>query len=270
MKPPVQDLLERINLELVHEAIMATGIKPWDVDSIVERVLLAADLWLLDDLKSGKILVEQEYDLVSKGIMDLVLIHDKDGATGIVDWKTTGNLKRPNYIEEVKSDFQTVLYLAHGGDWLEREHGVRPQYIEYRALDEAGEYRSVRVQASSSDHDNADNQVWSVQSAYQGLINDPIWPRNKPRACFIGSKVGPTCPYYSDCSNLTMPRGVGEGSFFDLRPRSKSSMKSFMECPEKYRRTKLLGDVGASSDAIKAGEAFHSGIESIYVQVLAL
>jgi len=273
LKPQVRELLEAIDLAQVNEAIIATGIRPWDVDSIVERVLLATDLWLLDDLKADKLLVEQEYDLVSKGILDLTLIGTPEGKTAIVDWKTTGNLKRPNYIEEVKSDFQSSLYLAHGGDWLEREYGVRPDYLEYRVLDEAGEFRSFRVEARASDREDADTQIWTVKSSFDGLLEEEVWPRNRPRACFIGSKAGPTCPYYKDCCDMTMPKTnllTTIDGLMDLIPRSKSSMKSFLECPEKFRRTKLLGATFTSSDAILAGEAFHAGMESIYKQAIAL
>jgi len=274
LKPQVQEILESIDLALVNEAILATGIRPWDIDSIVERVMLAADLWLLDDLKADKILVEQEYDLVSKGIMDLVLIGTEDGKCGIIDWKTTGNLKRPNYIEEVKSNFQTSFYLAHGGDWLEENYGVRPEYLEYRVLDGEGEYRSFRVETKATDKEDANRQLWTVGTQFEALLEDEVWPRNRPRACFIGSKAGPTCPFYSDCTNMTMPRGAVHPDptvkLEDLIPRSKSSVSSFIECPERFRRTKILGYQAPAADAILAGEAFHIGMESIYKQVIAL
>ena len=274
MKPQTKELLESLDLIQANEAIIATGIKPWDLDSIVERVMLACDLWLLDDLKADKILVEQEYDLYSKGILDLILIGTPEGKCGIVDWKTTGNLKRPNFIEEIKSDFQSSLYLAHGGDWLEKEYGVRPAYIEYRVLDENMEYRSFKVEAKVSDREDANTQLMAIGASFEGLLEDEVWPRNRPRACFIGSKAGPTCPFYRDCMDMTMPRGVVNPdpavTLDSLVPRSKSSMKSFLECPERFRRTKILGGTTPSSDAILAGEAFHSGMESLYKQALAL
>lgn len=271
MNPKLSDLLNNLDLAEVQQRIKETGIKSWDIDSIVERVLLACDLWLLNDLKAGTILVEQEYDLVSKGILDLVLIHDKDGATGIVDWKSTKNVKRPNFIEETKASFQTSLYLAHGGDWLEREYGVRPTYIEYRALDEDGEYRSFRVEVEPWTHKSADTQVVSVYTSYLELANSPSWPQNR-RACFVGSKAGPTCPFYKDCTEMTMPTTPTEFDLaWDLRPRSKSSMQAFIECPERFRRTKILGEGEfPASDAILAGEAFHAGLESIYTQAIKL
>lgn len=277
----VEQLLNSIDLNVVHEAIEASGIQPWDVDSIVSRVLKACDLWLLNDLKAGKILVEQEYDLVSKGILDLILIPDKDGVCGIVDWKTTGSVKRPNYIEETKAEFQSSLYLAHGGDWIEKEYGVRPQYIEYRAFDEAGESRSFRVPWAESCRRDADEQVSTIGEVYNALwdnldntiIESSNWPRNRPKTCFTGSKGGPTCPFYKDCTNMTMPLGLGSKTseeLYQLRPRSKSSMKNFLECPEKFRRNKILGADGGGSDAMKAGVAFHSAMESVYNQVIAL
>jgi hypothetical protein len=282
LKPEVEDLLNSIDLNLVHEAIEASGIQSWDVDSIITRVLQACDLWLLDDLKAGKILVEQEYDHISKGILDLILIPDKNNVCGIVDWKTTGSVKRPNFIEETKSEFQSSLYLAHGGDWIEKNHGVRPQYIEYRALDEEGEFRSFKVNWQESCRADANEQVWSVGSSYNSLWEDyddslieaPCWPRNRPKACFVGSKSGgATCPFYKDCCNMTMPAGLGgktSKELHALRPRSKSSMKTFLGCPEFFRRTKILGATDDSSDRMNAGVAFHSAIESIYNQVLAI
>lgn len=274
MKPAVQELLNSIDLEKAGQAIQDAGIQPWDVDSVIDRVMLALDLWLLDDLKAETILVEQEYDLVSKGILDLVLIRDKDGETGIVDWKTLGgSLKRPNYVEETKSEFQASLYLAHGGDWIEKQYGVRPSYLEFRALDEQGEAKSFRVPWTEHCREDADKQVETVGVAYAALLDEPIWPRNRPRACFVGSRGGPTCPFYKDCSEMTMPRGVTRPKGFEvdlqsLVPRSKSSMKSFISCPEQFRRTKMLGGVTKSSDVIVTGEAFHSACEVIYKMIL--
>lgn len=282
MNPEVKSLLKSIDLEAVQDVIHATGIQPWDVDSIVSRVLQACDLWLLNDLKAGKILVEQEYDNVSKGIMDLILLPDKDGVCGIVDWKTTGSVKRPNFVEETKAEFQSSLYLAHGGDWIEKQYGMRPQYIEYRALDEAREFRSFRVPWTESCKRDADEQVEGIGKVYSELLEyyseqkdlaTRPWPRNRPRACFIGSKSGPTCPFFKDCTNMTMPLGLGEKSseeLYQLRPRSKSSMKAFLTCLEQYRRTKILGYVGAGTDVMEAGVAFHAAMESIYTQIIKL
>lgn len=275
MKPEVQEILEKIDLSQVNAEMVLCGIQPWDMDSITERVFTAVDTWLLDDLRSKTILVEQEYDLVSKGILDLVKIFDKDGKVGIVDWKTTKNCKRPNYIEEVKSEFQSPLYLAHGGAWLKQKYGVTPDYLEYRALDEYQNVVSFRVFPTPTTQQDADYQVWSVAEAYETLtsrVDSGPWPRNRPRACFMGSKNGPTCPFYKDCTEMTMPLvELNPTGLYELRPRSKSSMKAFLTCPEYYRRTKVLGAVGAeSSDAIKAGEAFHAGIESIYLQAISL
>lgn len=289
MNPEVESLLNSIDLTKVHEAIESSGIQPWDVDSIVARVLKACDLWLLQDLRAGKILVEQEYDLVSKGILDLILIPDNDGVCGIVDWKTTGSVKRPNYVEETKSEFQSSLYLAHGGDWIEKEYGVRPQYIEYRALSEERpgqiEFRTFRVPWTESCRRDADEQVRSVQKSYRALTtfverpdytesSNVSWPRNRPKACFTGSKSGgATCPFYKDCCEMTMPLGLGgktSEELYQLRPRSKSSMKSFLECNERFRRTKILGYGGIGTDVMNAGVGFHSAMQSIYEQILAL
>jgi len=175
---------------------------------VFARVLSAADMWLLDDLKAQTLLVEQEFDIVVKGVMDLILI-DYNGECGIVDWKTTGSVKRPNYVEETKSEFQTSFYLSYGGDWIEERYGVRPKWIEYRALDEDGEIRSFRVNAAAKARLDADWQIESTAEAYEALVDfskvPRAWPRNRPRACFVGSKGGPTCPFYRDCVEMTMP-----------------------------------------------------------------
>ncbi len=266
MKQEVHSLLSRLNLDAVRDAVRETPLHEWDYDGVFARVLTAADMWLLDDLKADTLLVEQEFDVVVKGVIDLILI--KNGECGIVDWKTTGSVKRPNYIEETKSEFQTSFYLSYGGDWIEEKFGVRPKWIEYRALDEAGELRSFRVESTLRDRYDADEQIQGVRTLYNALDQGP-WPRNRPRACFVGSKGGPTCPFYRDCVEMTMPL-EHTAKFEDCVPRSKSSIKSFLHCPEKYRREKLVGIAPASNDAIDFGVAFHRGIEEVYSQAWEL
>lgn len=246
----------------VRDSVRSVTLNEWDYDGVFNRVLSAADMWLLPDLKAQEMRTEQPIDNVVKMVLDLVLVHSPENC-GIVDWKTTGSLKRPNYVEETKSEFQTSFYLSYGGDWIEENFGVRPQWIEYRVLDEEGQLRSFRVEASLKDRDNAVHQIDSVAAAYESLRDYQVWPRNRPRACFIGSKSGPTCPYYRDCCDMTMPL-VHINKFEDCVPRSKSSIGTFLRCNELYRREKLVEGVPGTSPEKSIGVAFHLGVQRVW------
>jgi hypothetical protein len=231
-------------------------------DSVEQRVLRAAQMWLRQDLTCDKILVEREFDFKggAKGIIDLAFM--AGGKAWLVDWKTTGSIKRPHFNADISNDFQTSLYLSAAGDYIQELWGVRPDFLEYRCLDEEMEVTSFRVPyEGAKTHADANSQLLAVAAQYRGLIGLPPeqpWARNRPFSCFKGSRTGaPTCPFWKDCTNMTMPPTPLDVDFEAIVPRSKSSLKAFIECPERWRRERLFTSISFSNDYIKVGNAFH-------------
>lgn len=237
--------------------------------SIKDRVLRAADLWLPQDLTADQMIVEELFDCDprGKGIIDLALVWGD--VCRIVDWKTTKNLKYPSYkTYTISNDFQTTSYLVDGGDYLKSKYGVLPTSIEYRVLDEENEVRSFEMKWTAHMRADIEAQMRTVAWQYRGLTALPAdvpWPRNRPHECYRGAhSSAPTCPFWTDCVNMTMPP-VPEGvDLVALTPRSKSSMKDFLACPERFRRTKLCGNKIPETEEQLIGTLFHLMVSGLW------
>ncbi len=268
----------------VMEAIRSRPLPEFDYDSIVDLVILACDLYLEDDLKADFLLVEREWDSgASKGVFDLVKVMGPK--TRVIDWKTTGDASKPNLGDELKEEFQSSFYLSQGGqDLVSKEALPPPERIEYRVLDAKEEVKQlvggpvlVKTHAklftkdwTPSTEDDALSQLEAASALYASQLGLQVWARNRPRACFKGGGQarGPSCPFWDDCTAMTMPRGTAltQVELWDKRPRSKSAVKDFMECPERFRRTRLMGLEGEAltSRAILMGEAFHEAVAVVW------
>lgn len=267
MTAKLETLYQHIDLAEVQAALNSEpSLSYVDVLMLGTRLQKAATLWLVGDMESQALWTEQEFDFPqAHGIMDIVRV--ADGVGSIVDWKTTHSIDRPNFVEEIKADTQSALYLVYGGEWLRDRLGVDPQFIEYRCLDDKGLVKSFKVPYDRAVLEDALVQVRAVQHSYLGLKNLEVWPRNKPRSCFMGSKSGATCPFWTDCTEMTMPRGtvpVGERSFEEMLPRSKSGIKDFQRCNELFRRTRLLGGGHAEGYELSMGQAFHKAASTLW------
>lgn len=293
MKLSTAKILEQLDMDIVQQEVHKTILPEYEYEGIAQRILLMADIFLEADLKSAKeLLVEYSFDNVVRGIFDVVRV-DHNDRTVIIDWKTTGNVDRPNYADEVRNENQTSFYLSYGGDDLVSRTGLpEPSYLEYRCVDEKPHYRTKKGEEyeAAPGHvlvfqelngpgraQEAMAQVEAVDEQYISQLGLPVWVRNKPKACFTGgwADKGPTCAFFEDCRNMTMPTGTGlltPEELFDKRPRSKSSIKDFVDCPERFRRLRLLkeGALVQKPLPILKGEAFHAGIAEIYRQAWEL
>lgn len=245
---------------LVTTAIRAEPVPEWEIDSIAKRIVLAADLWLEEDLRSDDLLVEWRFDNEIKGVLDLYLA--RGGKAKIVDWKSTSDLKRPNYLDELKAEFQGPFYLTYG-----KPEGVSEvAYLEYRVLDEKGQVATPTVLREEWTLRSTTYQLQELHGMYLSQSANGSWTRHMPRACFRGGQKGPDCPFLDDCQHMTMPTpDLHSELVWDKRPRSKSAMGDFLHCPEQYRRTRLLGEsLGPRSVEIVVGESFHRGLASLW------
>lgn len=290
MKLETKAVLSQLDLSKVSEIVRAYSLPEWEYESLAERILLAADLWLLSDLQQyDTILVEYEWDNVVKGIYDLVLA-TKTGFCKVIDWKTTGDVKRSNYAAEIENEFQTTFYLSFGGEDLVQRLGLpAPNMMEYRCIDskpitrtKAGEEYEVSPghvlvirKLNEVQREDALAQVEAIHASYFSQTSLPVWIRNRPRACFKGGSwqdEGPTCPFWRDCVDMTMPPTPDDDQLlYDKLPRSKSSIKDFINCPEQFRRMVILGERESMPKPlyITLGEAFHAGVAEIWLQAYA-
>ncbi len=269
MKASTARLLEKLDLVKVREDMLTCEAKVplFEYDELTRKLLLAADLWLQDDILACREMhFELSLDHVVKMVLDQVRVL-KTGKVILGDWKTTGDVKRPNYAEEIRESFQSSLYLEYGGAALAGLGIAQPDYIEYRCLDDKGHVSTVtKLWVPQKTQYDAAAQVNHVNKMYEALADAAVWPRRRPKACFKGGQSGPTCAFYDDCCNMTMPLGTGGADLVALAPRSKSSLNEFLECPERYRRTKILGAKGWESRESLAGTVFHAGAASLWKQ----
>ena len=280
MKQFTANLLKQISPQ-IKEEIRKTPLLEFEYDEVANLLVLAADLYLQSDLRYADALFEQEWEqdgLV--GVFDIVLIAPslpKWEQAKIVDWKTTSNVDRPNHGEEIKNDIQTSMYLGPGSVWLDQKYGILPKFLEYRALDYRLQDKLFLEHGDQSQH-TGHSKVYTVErkpvhlalaramkassDAMYGALRDfAVWPQRR-RQCYA---YGDTCPFIDDCNNLTMPKDpIDFDTWFEATPHSKSSLASFLECPEKYRRTRVLGAEAGDTSAINVGEAFHAGARILW------
>ncbi len=270
MRASTARLLEKLDLVKVREDMLACEAKVplFEYDELTRKLLQAADLWLQDDILACREMhFELSLDHVVKMVLDQVRVL-KTGKVILGDWKTTGDVKRPNYKDEIKEEFQSSLYLTYGGQILETMGIAQPEYIEYRCLDDkGGVVTATKLWDSIRTPFDAESQYRAICEHYDSQQKLTVWERRRPKACFKGGQSGPICPFYDDCIDMKMPQEIIPlETIKAMAPRSMSSMKAFLECPEQFRRTKLLGAPRWSSRESLAGTVFHAGAASLWKQ----
>lgn len=271
-------MLANLDLIKVSEALRSVeGLAEWDIDSVSAKLSHAATTFLAADLRSSDLAVELEFtEPEGHGIMDLVKVDRHSASCSIVDWKSGESVDKPNFTTMLKESWQTLMYLGLGGEWLRRERGLELRYIEYRCigdpetLDHVPPTKVVQVQWAPWYLAKARQQLAQVERTMLTLSPLEPWPQNKPWQCHKGSRSGASCPYWLDC---TSPEGyvLPAETIERLKtvgwtaPVSKSSVGTMLECPELYRRTKVLGDPrGDSTHAQRLGNSFHAGAQVLW------
>lgn len=290
MKQKTYDVLQRLDHESISAAMRLTPLSEELYTAVSDMVERACDKWLVRDLENwDAALPELEWQHAGqKGTFDLVLISYSRGEAVIPDWKTSlGNLERPNYEATHLESPQTYMYLGIGGEWIEREYGVTVLSMHYRCVSPDGALETKSVIREDRHSRIAEEQASATGGLIQVLISQTAddegvlrfpWPKSIPFACFRGSKEGPTCEYWRDCTSgervSVTPHPSHMSGNWIVSPRQKSSISKFLECPEHYRRNLAFPPSvrGTASGvmAMDVGTAFGAAVEEIWKQSFAL
>lgn len=265
--------LDQFNLSLVQAAVRGQALPEHEYSGIDVRLRTALATWLAQDLATYEsCLQEEEFSSeTGHGFLDLVLI--RGSRCVVVDWKTTQGWDSPGWVVKKKLDPQTSWYLGYGSQHLQAK-GLQIDYLEYRCLNDQGAYKTFQLQPSELHGRRIREQAEVLRETFLAMrsVTGP-WLQHMPDACFLGSKGGqPTCRFYQECTTGSEPRLVlgnqhGNDKILDWMPRSKSAFKTFLRCPEQYRRTRLLGESGEDMGIeAKLGIAFHLGAGELWRQ----
>lgn len=254
-------------------AIRDTPDVPEHEYSGIDRMLKACiKQWLEPDLTSVNLWTELEFDGDAHGFLDLVLELPGKKAK-IIDWKTTEDVTRTNWLAKIKADIQTSIYLGPAARWLKETKGLDVVSMQYRCVDQGGKLRMIEITQDAWFEEDADGLLSAVATTYGHLLNTlgrgDRWPTNKPSACFFDSHTGPSCKFFDDCSGVSRrPTLINLDLLDDSAPNSKSAIKDFLKCPEYFRRTRLCGEKVRYGVEAAVGTATHAGLDAVYRDAL--
>jgi len=288
MTPTFPDLWATLDEAKIAAAILADGgeekLKDYDFLDAKQCVYEAAAEWLEYDRENFVVDgVEKEYnDGRFRGFLDLegyVRPDVKDkrlvsyaGKRFVLDWKTSKNQLGTEWRKRHRLSWQWKHYCrTNNSIELFLYRGIRrPQVVngpvELNELPLAlgnGVAQVIREEAA--------NQLVGILSLRDSLVSSglEVWPMNQPDACHA---YGRDCAFIDDCEEMTMPRQCIQ----DSGPLSHSSMKTFLRCPELFRRLRLLREQGkddaefTGSEETVFGNAVHRGLAEVYRQAFNL
>lgn len=264
--------LSDLNPEPLNLILEASNLPEHEKNNVTNKLFHAFRKWVNNDINEcASWTTEEEFEGMGHGFLDLVKFKH-DGSVVIVDWKTTSNYDRPNFTEEKTEDPQTPLYLGFGGRYLSDKYACSlPTQLEYRFVDDSGNCKTVTVFNKPHYEQEARNILISVDRMFFSQTDLTPWAMNKPSACFFGSKAGATCPYWKDCCGdpESIPKHpTSYELMLEKRPKSKSAIKDFLRCPERYRRSRLM-ETESLHEGIesKMGTVFHDLMDCCYKQI---
>lgn len=281
MKEITAALFDYLDQEAISRAVRSVELPEHEYETASQMIVRGVDGFLADDLTAWEdCLVEttwEETELGVYGTFDLVLLNRTLGTARIIDWKTTTAASfQPNYDDEHLESWQSYMYLGYGAEWLEKAYGLRPEIMQYRAIGPSG-VRVITTNARPDFQTNSGQQVFGAESMYRGLQGLYTWPRTLPYPCHKGSKDGPTCPYWHDCTHDSAPiEPIRQATFNAGVPRRRSHVAQFLECPERYRRAVVLGaDAKGNSDLhssfiMNLGSSVTAGLAEVWQQAFRL
>lgn len=262
-------LLDLLDLDAVAAAIRQGAppdlLSSWDFDALGNALDRACNRWLPEDITKEIIAVESEFTFHAStssvdglhGYIDLALRDPSNGEVILVDWKSTQRQLDVAWATRHSLSRQGPLYMIA---W-QQITGSTPSHFEYRGVRED----ATRVVVTPYDQHTTDITAYNYALTWKqirALEALPFWPQHMPQACLA---YGRTCEFLEDCSKGSSPPGKPE-----LITLSYSSAKSFQECPERFRRQKLISKEGFSTYEAEWGKAFHRGAAEIYNQVRKL
>lgn len=262
-------LLDLLDLDAVAAAIRFNApldlLSSWDFDALGNALDRACSRWLPDDTEKEILAVENEFTFHDSnsavdglhGYIDLALRDRSSGEIILVDWKSTQRSLDSTWDKRHALSRQGPLYMIA---WQQLTNQT-PKYFEYRGISE----NASRVVVVDYDQHLIDITAYNyalTRKQILSLANLPFWPQHMPQTCYA---YGRTCEFLDDCVKGSSPPGTPE-----LTTLSYSSVKSFQECPERLRRTKLISKEGISSYEAEWGKAFHRGAAEIYTQLQKL
>ncbi len=270
---PVLLDLPRIMLQIdrnkVSEQILAIeeGDKPlveWDYDDCQRLVYIAAEKWLPRDLAEFtmdgvEIKFEEgreEWPRRLKGFIDVAgtvkgniePFKQFAGKKYIIDWKTSKNTLGTDWRNRLVDSNQWMLY----------SEIYKASVFLYRGLSRNGTTAEVIIQVPQSNESEVIQLVKMVGKQVDVIKDELVWPRNKPFAC---NAFGRECPYYTECMDYSMPRGL----LPEDKALSHSFINTFQLCNERARREATAEQVGGS-DETAFGKAVHRGLAELWKQ----
>lgn len=197
-----------------------------------------------------------------KGYMDLVgwrrdfRVGDGGGVAidsqEIIDWKCVGTISDEQQTR-LRDSWQWKLYCVATG----------ATRFTYRSIQRDGRVKDTVLRWSSENYGNqeVENQLRMVQAMRSTLRYYDTWPRHAPFACRAYNRE---CDYVQQCRAGTMPLKV-----IPLKALSHSRMETFLLCPERYRRDRLV-EIETDRQETALGKAFHAAVAEIYMQIYNL
>lgn len=274
-----EEVWSGIDQEKVAAAINPTAqLKDYDYEDAKLCVFAACEKWLCRDID----------ELAPKGIEQKFIFSDSEittlgGVKGyldlhgtlrgstkefapyrsqkfVLDWKTVNSGLDVKWKDRQLSSWQWKIYAGMSGAGLFFYRGIRrPNKL---GLDI--ETREVIIEVPAHNFDETREHLLSVLHSREALGKYDVWPRNMPEACYDYNRV---CPYFEDCDGYTMPRALVP---LTEKPLSYTRLKTFLQCPERYRRDLLVEDDGDGSPYAAFGSAVHAGLAEVYSQVFGL
>lgn len=270
-----------LDFKKIHAAIEnSPDIGKWLTNADIElvRVCLwaAMEKWLARDIyEFSNIKTEGEFSFTLGGPSGIRGYIDLSGElrgtcapfsnfcneTFVLDWKTKETTLTQDWRQKQIDSWQWPLYAAHTGASIAIYRGV--SWAGNGSLD-TDFLKEIIIQVPATNEEEVKEHYGAITSEREHLISigATVWPRNKPFAC---NAFGRECPYYGDCYEYSMVRGVPNSKVL-----SYSSASDFMLCQERSRRHTLDEEnrIEERSWATEMGSAFHRGVEELYRQVV--
>jgi len=266
--------LEKIQAAVENDPDIGKWLTLADIELVRVTLWAAMEKWLVRDIyEFSDIVPEGEfvYEFGSsriRGFIDLrgrlvggcAPFNKYPNSTFVLDWKTKETTLTQDWREKQIDSWQWPLYAAHTGAVIAIYRGV--SWAGNGKLD--SEFlKEIIIEVPTTNTEEVNEHYGAITSEREHLIHigAAVWPRNKPFAC---NAFGRTCPYYGDCYEYSMVRGVPTSKVL-----SYSSASDFMLCQERSRRRTLNEEsrIEDHSWSTKMGAAFHRGAEELYRQV---
>jgi hypothetical protein len=181
----------------------------------------------------------------------LPAVKDIGGRRFVRDWKATRQKLDDNWRDRLLWSWQWKLYLYWTG----------ADVFVYTGVNYDGDTRELWLLRPENLNLSVETQLNGMRRFRETYQDRTVYPMNSPSAC---KSYGKECPFREDCTKFTMPQQV-----LETWRLSHTSMDQALQCPERFRRQRLLDKSGKPevTRALEIGQAVHRGMAEIYRQV---